>query len=80
MSNLHCSGMESTILACEQHPDPYGVLSCSHLQDASVICEGTYLNFSMRYFVTECTCEGTLIAAKLVSLVSCRQYECDFMI
>ena len=66
MSNLHCSGAESTILACDQHPDPYGVLSCSHLQDASVICEGTKLNFSMKHFMTECTCEGTLIAAKLV--------------
>jgi len=41
MSNLHCSGMESTILACDQYPDNYGVLSCSHLQDASIICEGT---------------------------------------
>ena len=41
MSNLRCSGMESTILACDQHPDTYGVLSCLHLQDASIICEGT---------------------------------------
>ena len=41
MSNLHCSGLESTILACDQRPNMYGVLSCSHRQDAGVICEGT---------------------------------------
>ena len=47
MSNLHCNGMESTILSCDQHPNMYGVLRCSHHQDAGVICEGGQLNFSM---------------------------------
>ena len=41
MSNLNCNGMESTILACDQRTNMYGVLSCSHFQDAGVICEGT---------------------------------------
>ena len=43
MSKLHCSGMESTVLACDQFLNMYGVLSCSHLQDAGVICEGRWL-------------------------------------
>ena len=43
MSNLHCNGIESTILACDQAPDMYGVLSGSHHQDAGVICEGRWL-------------------------------------
>ena len=40
MSNLYCNGMESTILACDQYLNMYGVLSC---QDAGVICEGRWL-------------------------------------
>ena len=40
MSNLNCNGLESTILACDQRTNTYGVLSCSHFQDAGVICEG----------------------------------------
>ena len=43
MSKLRCSGMESTILACDQYLNMYGVLSCSHLQDAGVICESRLL-------------------------------------
>jgi hypothetical protein len=38
LSNLYCTGSEDTLLGCNRNM--YGALSCTHRQDAGVVCEG----------------------------------------
>ena len=38
LSNLYCTGSEETLLDCNRNM--YGALSCTHRQDAGVVCEG----------------------------------------
>ena len=41
LENVQCSGLESSVLDCES--DGLGITSCSHFEDAGVICEGWQL-------------------------------------
>lgn len=40
LSNLYCTGSEDTLLGCNRNM--YGALSCTHRQDAGVVCEGKW--------------------------------------
>ena len=41
LSNLYCTGTESSLLECNQQS--CGVTSCTHSNDAGVICERKYI-------------------------------------
>ena len=41
LSQLHCTGSESSILDCAR--DVYSMMLCTHSKDAGVECQGKYL-------------------------------------
>ena len=38
LENVQCSGLENSVLDCES--DGLGISTCSHFEDAGVICDG----------------------------------------
>ena len=44
LSGLKCSGSEPSLLACLRGNSVVGSTSCSHSQDAAVICSGKFRN------------------------------------
>ena len=48
LSNLYCTGTESSLLECNQQS--CGVTSCTHSNDAGVICERKYIRYIQQSF------------------------------
>ena len=42
LSNLYCTGRETSLLECNRYYNNYVTLNCNHRDDAGVTCEGKF--------------------------------------
>ena len=63
LSNLYCTGSEENLLQCNRNM--YGTLSCSHSQDAGVICEGQSVTTAVLTNIHRCTCTQFLALTEM---------------